>query len=110
MDIYSGIQMISEAGGIPVLAHPGEWFTTEDEWKIGRMLECGLRGVEAYTPYHSEEQTLYFEDLAKQHHLFATAGSDYHDLKKKPGHEMGKIEAADMEMFQTLTQMIEEKK
>ncbi|MFQ9345590.1 MAG: hypothetical protein ACLR2O_08695 [Coprococcus sp.] len=54
------------------MAHPGEWFTTEDEWKIDRMLECGLRGVEVHTPYHSEEQTLYFEDLAKQHHLFAT--------------------------------------
>lgn len=110
VDIYSGIQMISEAGGIPVLAHPGEWFTGDDEWKIDRMLECGLGGVEVYTPYHSEEQTNYFEDLAKRYGLFATAGSDYHDLKKKPGHEMGMIEAADMEMFQTLQQMIREKK
>ena len=94
-----GIQMISEAGGIPVLAHPGEWFTTEDERKIGRMLECGLRGVEVYTPYHSEEQTLYFEDLAKQHHHLLRRARTIMISRRNRDMKWGKIEAGGMEMF-----------
>lgn len=107
VDIYTGIRAIREAKGVPVLAHPGEWFTKKDEPKIPRMLECGLQGMEVYTPYHSVEKEVYFKQLAEKYGLFQTAGSDYHDEQKKPGHVMGMIKAADMEMFFRLKQMIE---
>ncbi|WP_082667405.1 Cof-type HAD-IIB family hydrolase [Mediterraneibacter massiliensis] len=107
VDIYTGIRAIREAGGIPVLAHPGEWFTKKDECKLQAMTECGLQGMEVYTPYHSEEQEEYFRQIAVKYRLFQTAGSDYHDEQKKPGHKMGMIKAADREMFRRLQQRIE---
>ena len=102
VDIYTGIQAIAEAGGVPVLAHPGEWFTAADEVKIPGMMACGLIGVEVFTPYHTTEQQHYFAGLAEAHGLFVTAGSDYHDERKKPGHVMGMVPAADMAMFLSL--------
>ena len=107
VDIYAGIRMIREAKGVPVLAHPGEWFARKDEKKMERMLECGLQGIEVYTPYHSPEKAAYFENLAADYGLFRTAGSDYHDENKKPGHRMGMIETADMDMFYGLERLIE---
>lgn len=110
VDIYTGIRAIREAGGVPVLAHPGEWFTADDEPKIPRMMENGLQGIEVYTPYHTEEKERYFHQLAVTYRLFETAGSDYHDEKKKPGHLMGMIKKADRAMFETLKQMAKENK
>lgn len=108
VDIYDGVRMIREAKGVPVLAHPGEWFGPADEKKMERMLECGLQGMEVYTPYHSPEKVRYFSTLVMRYGLLWTAGSDYHDEKKKPGHLMGMVEAADMEMFLALQRKIEE--
>lgn len=102
VDIYTGIRAIREAGGVPVLAHPGEWFQKKDECKLPEMLRCGLQGVEVYTPYHNEEKESYFKALAGREKLFITAGSDYHDEAKKPGHVMGGVKAADMQMFKEL--------
>lgn len=106
VDIYSGIQVIREAKGVPVLAHPGEWFSERDEEKVPDMIKAGLQGIEVYTPYHSEEKICYFDRLAEQYGLFKTAGSDYHDSRKKPGHLMGMVEHADMEMFYKLKQIM----
>ena len=108
VDIFEGIRMIREAKGVPVLAHPGEWFTTRDENKMERMLECGLQGMEVYTPYHSPEQTAYYHRLAAKFGLLQTAGSDYHDISKKPGHWMGMVEAASLDMFDALQRKIDE--
>lgn len=108
VDIFEGIRMIREAKGVPVLAHPGEWFTTRDENKMERMLECGLQGMEVYTPYHSPEQTAYYHGLAAKFGLLQTAGSDYHDISKKPGHWMGMVEAASLDMFDALQRKIDE--
>lgn len=102
IDIYHGIQAIREAGGVPILAHPGEWFTKREEYKINRMVQCGLQGIEVYTPYHSAEKERYFEALTDQYTLLKTGGSDYHDIRKKPGHVMGMISRADIEMFEDL--------
>lgn len=110
VDIYTGIQAIKEANGVPVLAHPGEWFSVSDEWKLPKMKDAGLMGIEVFTPYHTTEKELYFKQLADKYKLFKTAGSDYHDIEKKPGHMMGEVNNADMQMFFQLKQMIEDVK
>jgi len=75
-----GVEMIRKAGGIAVLAHP---FTL----KLGKqaMADCvselvqgGLQGIEIYYPQHSPKLIRQYLDLAKQFHLVATGGSDFH--------------------------------
>lgn len=102
VDIETGIRAIRSACGVPVLAHPGEWFMHSDERKVEWMTACGLQGIEVYTPYHTKEKEAYFKALADRYGLFQTAGSDYHDVRKKPGHLMGGIPAADIRMFREL--------
>ena len=52
------------------------------------LFESGVDGIEAYSNYHTPEQNAYYENLAKEHHLLITCGSDFHG-EKKPSIEMG---------------------
>ncbi len=74
------IRMILEAKGIPVLAHP---FTLELEGEeLERFLkglkEHSLKGIEAYYPDHTAEQTELYERLATKYGLLLTGGTDFH--------------------------------
>jgi predicted metal-dependent phosphoesterase TrpH len=75
------IELILQAKGIPVLAHPGllncETKDQFDELFAG-LKEVGLQGVEVYYPEHSQEQTLLFAELAQCHNLLMTGGTDFH--------------------------------
>jgi 3',5'-nucleoside bisphosphate phosphatase len=75
IDPATGIAWILEAGGVPVLAHPGLY--GQDEL-IGELAAVGLVGVEAFHSDHSPEQERHYEQLAARHGLLVTAGSDYH--------------------------------
>lgn len=86
------IQLIRQAGGIPVLAHPALIHATRP-WTLESLLielkAYGLMGVEVYYPEHSEAQTRQFLALAERHDLLITGGTDFHgDIK--PGIEMGR--------------------
>lgn len=73
---------VGEAGGRPVLAHPGETFDSAD---IGRfaselleLAELGAEGVECYYPTHSDEVTAACLGICDERGLLVTAGSDCH--------------------------------
>ena len=89
--IRDAIQLIRQAGGIPVLAHPalihsiGNWPLTD---LLAELQSAGLMGLEAYYPEHSAAQTQQFLALAKQYGLLVTGGTDFHGAIK-PGIEMG---------------------
>jgi len=74
-----GIGLISDAGGIPVLAHPA--LTRKDDL-IDAMIYAGLRGLEVYHSGHSEEDTNRYFHIAKDKGLLITGGSDCHGEKK----------------------------
>lgn len=84
MQAGEAIRLILKAGGIPVLAHPGQ--TGQDpaalEALTVELKGYGLRGIEAYYSRHTEEQTRAYLKLAKKQHLLVTAGSDYHGNNK----------------------------
>ncbi|MBF0258559.1 MAG: ribonuclease III [Desulfamplus sp.] len=85
------IRLILDAGGIPVLAHPGIIKTTEDypvDYLISQLIGMGLMGIEVFHTDHTEEQTSYLAKLASKKGLLATGGSDFHG-KLKQGVEMG---------------------
>ncbi|MGL4773742.1 MAG: PHP domain-containing protein [Clostridium sp.] len=78
------IEVINEAGGVAVLAHPGKIYRSMEVESVIRKLKCcGLRGVEVYHPSHTSKQINYFYNLCKKHKLCITGGSDYHGIITK---------------------------
>jgi len=69
------IRWIREAGGAPVLAHPGLYGCDE---LIAELAAQGLAGLEAYHSDHTPEQESAYAAIAQEHGLLITAGSDYH--------------------------------
>lgn len=74
------IALIKRAGGIPVIAHPVHLENPDRD--LGRLIEQGLRGIEAYYPDHSAAETEHFLALAKRANLLVTGGSDCHGFTK----------------------------
>jgi len=69
------IQLIQDAGGIPVWAHPPE---DRVETLLPRMVQAGLRGLEVFRPRHSPRYTLRLEGLCRAWKLLMSGGSDWH--------------------------------
>lgn len=74
------IDMIQQAGGVAVLAHP--MVTAVDEL-IPQLVKGGLKGIEVYYPTHSQNIMDYYLGIAKKHNLVVTGGSDAHGDAKK---------------------------
>ena len=77
------ISLIVEAGGIPVLAHPG---ISEAYKALDTFIRWGLQGLEVYYPDHTEEQVKFLLSLSKERKLLISGGSDAHGLPEKGKH------------------------
>lgn len=75
------VKMIHEAGGLVVLAHPGN-VIQENLPLLNELTHLGLDGLEAYCPYHSEIQNYFYVDYALKRKLIITCGSDYYGPSK----------------------------
>ena len=73
------IQLIREAGGVAVLAHPQ--ISAVDEL-IPSFVRAGLGGIEVYYPNVPETLVQFYLRLAKKHNLLVTGGSDAHGKAK----------------------------
>jgi len=73
--VEEAVCAIREAGGIPVLAHPGVIMKIAD---IPRWRDCGLEGLEVFYPAHTMSMTRKLLEIAERYSLIATAGTDYH--------------------------------
>lgn len=69
------IDVIHQAGGVIVLAHPAHAGTTH---LIPQLAALGLDGVEVYYFDHTDAQKAELLALAGQHNLLVTGGSDFH--------------------------------
>lgn len=72
------IDIIQEAGGVAVLAHPGLYKNPE---MVRKLIKHGLQGIEVYHPDNDEEDTRLYGVLADEYHLVKTAGSDFHGMR-----------------------------
>lgn len=85
-DVRKCIKLITDSGGIAVLAHP--YALTRSGCFLPAMLSTlkrfGLGGVEIYYPNHTKKFRKQLINLAKRYELLATGGSDFHD-KSRPG-------------------------
>jgi predicted metal-dependent phosphoesterase TrpH len=83
--LVEAIAWVREAGGVPVLAHPGATLgDIEPEAAFVELRDAGLGGVEAWTTWHKEEQSERFATLATKVGLSVTAGADFHGPIVKP--------------------------
>ena len=76
MSPFDVVEVIYDAGGIPVIAHPYD-VPVADEL-IPQLVNCGLRGIEAYHRKHSAPYIEHFSTLAEEYGLIVTGGSDFH--------------------------------
>ncbi len=82
------IEGILNAGGIPVLAHPvygsgDDLILGQDiEDRVKRLMEFGIKGLEAFYSGFSPKMTNDMLALARSYDLYVTAGSDYHGTNK----------------------------
>jgi predicted metal-dependent phosphoesterase TrpH len=84
------MQTITEAGGVPVLAHPAHSGAATVR-RIPEFVGYGLRGVEVYYPHHSPEQVEMLLGLCREHGLLATGGSDFHGSGIEGGASLGSV-------------------
>ena len=78
------IQLVREAGGVPVMAHPfaNTRGYTVDEDVIEELASAGLAGLEAWHRDHVPGERQHAERLAARLGLFVTGSSDYHGTGK----------------------------
>jgi predicted metal-dependent phosphoesterase TrpH len=69
------IEIISRAGGVSSLAHPG--LLKRDDL-IPAMIEAGLTAIEAFHSEHDAAATGHYLALADRHGILVSGGSDYH--------------------------------
>ena len=88
LDPFQAIDLIHRARGVAVLAHPA--FTHGDvEALLASMIRHGLDGIEAHYPQHTPEQTKRYAEIAREHGLLVTGGSDFHGLTPGAQFEFG---------------------
>lgn len=80
------VELISETGGVAVLAHP--WALKKPVPIIRRLKDIGLHGIEAY---RSDGKLAVYSDLADAYGLVKLGGSDYHGRGSHGESDLGSV-------------------
>ena len=75
IDVFDAVKTIKEAGGLAVLAHPGQ---QRNFAIIPELARGGLDGLELNHHTHDEKDREILKKYAAEHGLFLTGGSDAH--------------------------------
>lgn len=86
VDAGDAVQVITQAGGKAVLAHPGQQQNFE---LVEDLVPLGLKGLELNHPANSEEDKKKIRELAGKYGLFLTGGTDYHGRNEKVRRRVG---------------------
>lgn len=84
-DFTVTVDMIRQAGGIAVLAHPLLYKISRQGLKnmVSELAKAGITGIEAYYSTHSPSDTEHIKHLAEENALLLSGGSDFHGTNKK---------------------------
>jgi predicted metal-dependent phosphoesterase TrpH len=69
-------ELIRQAGGVPVLAHPG---VTHVDQRVPQFINEGLLGIEVFHTEHTSTQERFYMHFCKKNNLAFTGGSDFHN-------------------------------
>jgi hypothetical protein len=79
MSALEGIELIHQADGLAVMAHPGLNRTDEI---IPALVDAGMDGIECFHPRHSMSMSEHYLEVAEKFDLLVTGGSDCHGFSK----------------------------
>lgn len=96
MNYKEVIELITDNGGVPIVAHPGLNLKGKEEL-VEKLLDGGAQGLEVFNNYHNDGQMDYFARMVKQRGALMTAGSDFHG-KTKPLIQVGGYKAIERDM------------
>ncbi|MEI8290909.1 MAG: PHP domain-containing protein [Verrucomicrobiota bacterium] len=80
MSALESIELIHQAGGLAVMAHPG-LNRTDDI--IPDLVNAGMDGIECFHTKHSTVMSERYLEIAEKYNLLVTGGSDCHGFSKK---------------------------
>ncbi|MFZ5776082.1 MAG: PHP domain-containing protein [Thermodesulfobacteriota bacterium] len=74
------IARITEAGGLPMLAHPASIDPSLNKVPelVASLAALGLAGLEAYYPTHTNTTRRVLQEIAARHQLLVCGGTDFH--------------------------------
>ena len=75
LDVKEAVDVILQAGGLPVLAHSGQ---QQNFYLVPGLADQGLKGLELNHHANNEADKEKIRDLAQRYGLFLTGGSDFH--------------------------------
>ncbi|MZQ85718.1 PHP domain-containing protein [Paenibacillus sp. 5J-6] len=86
VDACEAVRVILQAGGVPVLAHPGQYRSFE---LVPDLVEAGLQGIEVWHPLHNQEDERRAHEYALEFNLVMTGGSDFHGFYGEKDVQLG---------------------
>lgn len=82
----SAFKIISDAGGLSFIAHPGNM----PEILVKELIDAGVDGIEVIHPSHSPEQVRFYRGIVNEYFLLESGGSDFHGGKREDDENLGK--------------------
>lgn len=70
------VELIHEAGGVALLAHPGD--NLQDPEGFEALLDLGVDGIEVHHPHHKPPVIKALLEIAERRDLLVSGGSDFH--------------------------------
>ncbi len=97
------VRLISRAGGISAVAHPG--LLRRDEL-IPSLAKAGLGALEVYHPGHNHAAKTHYAKLSTQHQLAMSGGSDFHGVKRSRAMSFGVVGLPHAPFIQLLQRLL----
>jgi predicted metal-dependent phosphoesterase TrpH len=82
------IEALHVAGGVAVLAHPGQWTPGS---VLTALRDQGLDGIECVFPSHPDYLVDYYQTICRSHDLLVTGGSDDHGGSEEEDTHLGTV-------------------
>jgi len=98
----SALKLISDAGGLSFIAHPGYM----KENLLLNLIKAGIDGIECTHPSHNENQVQFYRGIVNQYCLLESGGSDFHGGKKMDEETLGKFTLG-QNQFEAMKKMIQ---
>lgn len=80
------VDIIANAGGISIVAHPG-WYISETD--LSYLIRAGIDGIEVVHPAHDQNRVRYYRGIASTYFLLESGGSDFHGGKRNDYQNFG---------------------
>lgn len=98
----SALKIISDAGGLSFVAHPG--YIKENI--LTALIKAGIDGIEVIHPAHSDYQIKFYRGIVNQYCILECGGSDFHGGNKNDSDNLGRyfISQSNLDAMQKMLQ------